>query len=71
MGFLIFFVGMPEQVGCLHSLPDDQSEGERADNGSAQTKGGGQALPCILVIGEAALAADLITAFWTDGGSRR
>ena len=43
-----------DQVGCEHRLSNDQSAREPP---SLLVRG----LPCILVIGEAALAADLIT----------
>ena len=49
-----------DQVGCWRSLPGDQNAGEPTDGGSACGRQGG-VLPCLLVIGEAALAADLIT----------
>ena len=47
-----------DRVGCQRSLLDGQIVGEPADDGAVQTTGG-QALPCILVIREAALAAEL------------
>ena len=51
---------LSDQVGCLRSLPDDQNAGEPTDDGSAYRRRG-RGLLCILVIGEAVLAADLIT----------
>ena len=50
---------LSDQVGWSRGLPDDQNAGEPMDNGLAYGQRG-QGLPCILGIGEAVLAADLI-----------